>query len=323
MQPIFFEPVLQEKIWGGNKLGIYFDLPIQSQKTGEAWMISAHPNGITKVTSPQQYQGLGLDQVYQEAPELFGNPSAPQFPLLTKLIDASEALSVQVHPDDHYAQTHEGPNELGKTECWYIVSAAPGAKIVYGHKALTRQEFEQMVAQDKWSDLLTEVPVKDGDFFYVPHGTLHAIGAGIVILEIQQSSDTTYRVFDYHRKDDHGNERDLHLRQSADVTMFPHQDPQLSISKTGDQDGQVWHYLSNDYFSVYKWDLKKTLTVDLDKPYYLATVITGEGEMTVDGQVYPLKLADSFILPAGIKQVTLAGDLEIMVANPESGVSHV
>lgn len=319
MEPIFFEPVLQEKIWGGNKLGIYFDLPIPSNQTGEAWMISAHPNGVTKVKSPASFQGLGLEQLYQQAPQIFGNPKEKVFPLLTKLIDAAEALSVQVHPDDQYAQAHEGEGELGKTECWYVVSAAPGAKIVYGHKAASRQEFEELVAEDRWDDLLTEVPVKDGDFFYVPHGTMHAIGAGVLIFEIQQSSDTTYRVFDYHRKDAKGMERDLHLLQAFDVTTFPHQDPQIELTKTGNQEGQIWHYLSNQYFSVYKWDLKRELTVNLDKLYYLATVITGQGEMEIDGQVYSLELADSFIIPNGVTSVTLRGDLEILVANPETG----
>lgn len=317
MKPIFLKPVLQEKIWGGNKLGIYFDLPIPSNQTGEGWMISGHPNGVTEVTSPAELKGLPLDRLYKEQPALFGNPKEEVFPLLTKIIDASQALSVQVHPDDQYAAAHEGAGELGKTECWYIISAAPGAKIVYGHTAQTKEEFIKQVEKDNWDELLTEVPVKDGDFFYVPHGTIHAIGSGIVILEIQQSSDTTYRVYDYHRTDANGHERELHLQQSFDVTMIPHQTPELEITIDGNQEGQVVHYLTNEYFSVYKWDLKKELVVDLPKNYYLATVITGEGEMEVDGTVYPLKLADSFILPTDIQSVILRGDLEIMVANPE------
>ena len=318
MQPIFLKPVLQEKIWGGNKLGVYFDLPIPSNQTGEAWMISAHPNGITEVISPKKYAGMPLDQLFNHEKELFGNDDSPVFPLLTKLIDASQALSVQVHPDDSYAALHEGSGELGKTECWYIVSATPGAKIVYGHTAQTREDFIRKVEADQWDTLLTEVSVKEGDFFYVPHGTLHAIGKGIVILEIQQSSDTTYRVFDYHRKDEMGNERPLHLQASYDVTMFPHETPELEINVTGQQSqGQVVHFLTNDYFSVYKWDLKKELSIPLPKAYYLATVITGQGEMEIEGQIYPLKLADAFILPTQVQEVTLRGDLEIMVANPE------
>lgn len=317
MEPIFLKPVLQEKIWGGNKLGTYFDLPIPSNQTGEGWMVSAHPNGVTEVITPTEFRGIALDELYRNYPELFGNPKEKTFPLLAKIIDASQALSVQVHPDDTYASEHEGIGELGKTECWYIISATPGAKIVYGHTAKTKDEFKTMVENDQWDDLLSEVSVKDGDFFYVPHGTLHAIGAGIVILEIQQSSDTTYRVYDYHRKDAQGNERELHLSQSFDVTMIPHQVSENHITKVGDQNGQVFHYLTNEYFSVYKWDLKKELTVELPKKYYIATVITGEGEMEVDGKIYPLHLADAFILPTEVNQVTLRGDLEIMVSNPE------
>lgn len=315
MEPIFFEPVLQEKIWGGSKLGLYFNLPITSYQTGEAWLISAHPNGISKVISPQQYAGMGLDDLYQQHTELFGDKVSEKFPLLTKLIDASEKLSVQVHPDDEYALAHEG--EFGKTECWYVVSAAPGSKIVYGHIAETLEEFEDKVENGEWENLLTEVEVADGDFFYVPSGTLHAIGAGVVIMEIQQNSDTTYRVFDYDRRDEDGNARELHLDKAMDVTNIPHRVPQLNITQEVQDGGQIIHYLTTEYFSVYKWDLKKELSVKLLPTYYLATVITGEGELIIDGREYPLTLADSFILPVGISNLTLRGDLEIIVTHPQ------
>lgn len=319
MQPIFLKAVLQDKIWGGSKLYTHFGLDLPSQTIGEAWSISAHPNGVSEVISPAEFAGMGLDELYQSHPELFGGVTEERFPLLTKILDANQNLSVQVHPDDKYGLEHEG--ELGKTECWYIISADPGSKIIYGHNAQTPEEFSAMVEEGRWDDLLREVPVKDGDFFYVPHGTIHAIGAGIVILETQQNSDTTYRVYDYGRTDAQGNERDLHIQQSLDVTQFPHQDPQVNITEDSQDGGKVIHYLTNEYFSVYKWDLKKSLTVDLPKEYYLATVITGEGEMEIDGKVYPLHLADSFILPSDIQSVTLRGDLEIIVSNPETVAS--
>ena len=128
-QPIFLKPVLQDKIWGGRKLELEFGLKGPSDTVGEAWCISAHPNGVSTVISPAEYAGLGLDQLYREHPELFGNPSQTVFPLLIKILDAAAELSVQVHPDDAYGLEHEG--ELGKTECWYVISVEPGAKIVY------------------------------------------------------------------------------------------------------------------------------------------------------------------------------------------------
>ncbi|MBM9832937.1 class I mannose-6-phosphate isomerase, partial [Enterococcus faecalis] len=137
------------------------------------------------------------------------------FPLLTKILDANDWLSVQVHPDDAYGLEHEG--ELGKTECWYILHADPGAEIIYGHEAKSREELEDWIKEGCWDKLLTRVPVCTGDFFYVPSGTLHAIGPGIVILETQQSSDTTYRVYDFDRPDDSGQLRPLHIQQSLDV----------------------------------------------------------------------------------------------------------
>lgn len=318
MQPIFLKPVLQEKIWGGRKLQTQFNLDLPNDSIGEAWCISAHPHGVSTVTTPSEYQGLGLDELYEKHPELFCENHPSPFPLLIKILDANDDLSVQVHPDDAYANEHEGKGELGKTECWYIISAEPGASIVYGHHAQSREEFEAMIEAGNWEGLLRRVEVKAGDFFYVPHGTIHAIGAGIVILETQQNSDTTYRVYDYDRRDNDGNLRDLHIKQSADVTHFPHQDADTPVVMQKEQQSAVIDLLSNEFFSVYKWQSVDELAVDLPKDYYLATVIDGSGDLIIDGQSYPLTLADSFILPHGIDKVELSGSMTIIASNPES-----
>lgn len=317
MQPIFLKPVLQEKIWGGSKLQTQFNLDLPNDSIGEAWCISAHPNGVSTVTAPSKYQGKGLDELYETYPELFGDNHPTPFPLLIKILDANDDLSVQVHPDDSYANKHEGEGELGKTECWYIISAEPGASIVYGHHAQSREEFEEMVESGNWEGLLRRIEVSAGDFFYVPHGTIHAIGAGIVILETQQNSDTTYRVYDYNRRDNQGQLRDLHLKQSADVTSFPHKDANTTIAIHKDQQSAETNLLTNDYFSVYKWQTTGDLSVELPKAYYLATVIDGSGELLVGGQTYPLNLADSFILPNGIDSIKLSGSMTIIASNPE------
>lgn len=314
-EPIFLNPVLQTKIWGGKKLATQFGMTLPNDTIGESWSISAHPEGVSTIRSPKRYEGMKFDQFYQENLPLFGENPPATFPLLVKILDAAQDLSVQVHPDDTYGLTHEG--ELGKTECWYVISAEEGAKIIYGHNAETREAFADAVEKGDWDNLLREVPVKAGDFFDVPHGTMHAIGAGIVILETQQNSDTTYRVYDYDRKDDEGNPRKLHIQQALDVTRFPHTDPELNVVETVYGNSQLTHFLTNELFSVYKWEVDGDLVVDLLGAYHLATVIAGDGELEIDGQSYPLQLADSFVLPADVRSVTVRGKMTLIVSNPE------
>ena len=190
-EPLFLKAQMHDKIWGGTKLRDEFGYDIPTETTGEYWAISAHPNGVSIVDNGT-YKGQGLDKLYREHKELFGNPKSEVFPLLTKILDANDWLSVQVHPDDAYALEHEG--ELGKTECWYVIAADEDSEIIYGHNAKSKEELAKMIEAGDWDNLLTKVPVKAGDFLYVPSGTMHAIGKGILILETQQSSDTTYRV---------------------------------------------------------------------------------------------------------------------------------
>lgn len=315
MQPIILKPYFREKIWGGDSLKTDFHFDIPSDQTGEAWVISGHQNGPSIVQSPEEFKGQTFQQVFRENPALFGLKEAKEFPLLVKILDAQSDLSVQVHPDDDYARIHE--NDLGKTECWYILSAQPGAKIVYGHHAQSAQEFRQMVNQGQWDDLLRYKEVKAGDFFDVPHGTIHAIGGGITILETQQSSDTTYRVYDYNRRDDQGQTRDLHIEDSIAVSQIPHHDPELKIRTQKKGQSTISHFLTNDYFSVYKWDVKDQLTMETPSDYTLMTVISGSGSIQVGGQDYLLNKGSALVLPKAINAVNLMGNLSLMVACPE------
>lgn len=315
MQPIFFKPVLQEKIWGGNKLHTQFGLSLPNHKIGEDWAISAHPNGMSVVQSPEHLAGTTLADLYKEYPEIFNNQQLPTFPLLIKILDAADDLSIQVHPDDSYALQHEG--ELGKNECWYVISAEPNSKIIYGHTAQTKKEFTERIQHQQWSELLIEIPVKAGDFFNVPSGTIHAIGKGVVILETQQSSDTTYRVYDYNRKDPQGETRPLHIQQTIEVSSIPHEVAAVTPTVTTLPSATITHYLTNHYFSVWKWSVAETLHQELDHHYYLATVISGEGTLIVNEQSYPLKKADAFILPSGMKHITVEGTLEMIVSRSE------
>ncbi|MFV8252142.1 mannose-6-phosphate isomerase, class I [Aerococcus viridans] len=311
-EPIFLKAYLEEKIWGGQKLRSQFNLDIPSDQTGEAWVISGHEHGQSIVTSPESLAGLTLSDLYHQHPEIFLGEVAERFPLLIKIIDAKEDLSVQVHPDDAYGLAHE--NDLGKTECWYIMDADPGAYLIYGHNAQNKEQFLEMVEENEWDQLLRKVPVHAGDFFAVPAGTIHAIGGGVLILETQQSSNTTYRVYDYGRKDAQGNERDLHIQQSADVTMFPHQDTLADGRTTELPGGSIQEFWTNEYFSVAKWTVEDNLHINLSDKYQLCTVLDGQGQVTVGDKTWDVKAADAFILPSDLGEITLTGQFSLMVA---------
>lgn len=311
-EPLFLTPVMQEKIWGGNRLSTEYGYDIPSDQTGECWAISAHPNGVS-VVSNGKYKGQGLDQLYQEHPELFGHPDDQVFPLLTKILDANEWLSVQVHPDDVYAMENEG--ELGKTECWYILSAEEGSEIIYGHNATSKEELEALIASKDWDKLLTRIPVKAGDFFYVPSGTIHAIGGGITVLETQQSSDTTYRVYDFDRTDDKGQLRDLHLKESVDVATIgtPANSHPTTLSLSNLDSTLL---VSNEFFTVYKWEINFPVKMKQFAPYLLVSVLDGKGTITLDSRCYPIDKGDHFIIPNTIQNWELDGrDLKIIASH--------
>lgn len=312
-EPLFLEGVFKEKIWGGSKLESQFGYTIPSNRTGELWAISAHKNGPSTVSNGT-YKGQTLDELWQSNPELFGHSDEREFPLLTKIIDAEDDLSVQVHPDDTYGMKKEG--ELGKTECWFILSADEGSEIVYGHHAQTKDELEEMITQGDWDNLLRRIPVKAGDFFYVPSGTIHAIGSGIMILETQQSSDTTYRVYDYDRVQDDGTLRDLHIIDSLAVTTVPHTDPEpdQTIRKVGQS--TLTTLVSNDFFTVQKWTVNGPVTFNAEGPYTLVSVLEGKGELTIEDSSYTLNQGMHFVLPYGIDNWTINGDLTTIASVP-------
>lgn len=200
MKPIFLEPIEKKLIWGT-----------------EQWVISAHKNGDCNILGDKHT----LSSLWKNHPEYFGRTdSFGVFPLLTKIIDAHDDLSIQVHPDDDYAFKNEN-GSLGKTECWYILDAKPDATIVIGHNAKSTEEVKSMISNHQWSDFIREIPVKKGDFLFIEPGTVHAIKGGTLILETQQSSDITYRVYDYDRLQN-GKLRQLHVKQSIDVITAPY-----------------------------------------------------------------------------------------------------
>lgn len=315
-EPLFLEPAFQEKIWGGNKLASEFGYKIPSEHTGECWAISAHLHGPATISNGE-FKGVKLNELWDSHREVFGNAKGDVFPLLTKILDARTALSVQVHPDDKYALKHE--HELGKTECWYVISADEDSEMIYGHHAKSRAELAELIENEQWNKLLRHVPVKAGDFLYVPSGTIHAIGKGVMVLETQQSSDTTYRVYDFDRVDEKtGQKRELHIQQSIDVTNVPHEDPKLEtkVAKVGD--GTLTTFVQTDFFSVYKLELEggQSTGIRTKAPYTLFSVLDGHGKLIIEDQEYSIKKGVHFILPFVVKQWQFRGNLTLIISEP-------
>lgn len=309
---LFLEPVFQERIWGGRGLEKTFGYEIPAGNIGECWGISAHPNGESTVKNGK-YAGQKLSALWGKTPELFGTTTEEKFPLLVKVLDANSDLSVQVHPDDAYGAIHED-GELGKTECWYVIDCTDDAQLIFGHNAKTKTEAEEMIATGDWNGFLRHQPVKKGDFFYVPAGTIHALCTGIIVLEVQQSSDTTYRLYDYNRTDEAGNPRELHLEKSLDVSTIPHVDPNPERKLIVESDGlDVTQLVSNEFFSVYKYDVHGEASHEFAKPAYtLISVIDGHGK--IGGT--PVKMGDHLLAPVNMGELTFEGQFQLIVAQP-------
>lgn len=296
-------------VWGGDRLKRKFGYDIPGSHTGECWAISAHPNGDCTIKEGI-FAGKTLSELWNTEPELFGNPDMDRFPLLTKIIDAKEDLSIQVHPDDTYAKEHEN-GSLGKTECWYILDCTDNAALVLGHNACSKQELEEMIRQKRWRELIREVPVKKGDFVQIRPGTIHAIKGGIMTLETQQNSDITYRVYDYDRLTD-GKPRQLHIDKSIDVIQVP--DPvtdEYIKSAAGLPKNRLNELISCDYYKVWKLEIDQAFSFEQDHPFIIMSVIEGKG--LVNGR--DIKQGNHFILPYGFGRVDLRGEMQIIASS--------
>jgi len=309
----FLEPVFQDRIWGGRALEEKFGYDIPEGNIGECWGISAHPNGESVIKNGV-YAGKKLSMLWGHAPELFGESNAEVFPLLVKVLDANADLSVQVHPDDTYANANEN-GELGKTECWYILDCDDDADIIFGHHAQTKEEMIAMIQNGQWDQFLRRQPVAKGDFFYVPSGTIHALCKGTLVLEVQQSSDTTYRLYDYDRRDDAGNLRELHIDKSIDVSTVPHLPINPVPKMVVDSESlKVIELVNNDFFAVSKYEVNGESQHRFAKPtaYALISIIQGQG--VIDG--CSVKKGDHILAKAHAGDLNFSGDFEAIVAQP-------
>lgn len=295
MNVLFLTAPLKERIWGGDyfkKLG-----RTENETIGELWSASAHPQGESVILNGK-LKGMKLSEVYNSYPELFNNPKLNEFPILVKLIYAKDALSVQVHPNDDYALKYE--NQYGKTEGWLVLDRAENAKLVLGHNAKNKKELVKYIEENNYDELLNSVDVEVGQFFPIYAGTIHAIGAGLTILEIQQSSDVTYRFYDYHRKDANGNERELHVEKAVAVTTYEEQKVDTTNHLTLDSH-TIW---DNEYFTVSSLNVNSSEKLENPANYAIFTVATGE--FVVEGQ--KLVVGDSFILTKIANDVNILGN---------------
>lgn len=305
---LYMNPVFKQMIWGGDKLGTKWGYNIPGNNTGECWAVSAHPNGDCTIKEGT-FAGKTLSQLWTEQPELFGNVAGDRFPLLIKIIDANDDLSIQVHPDDTYADKNEN-GSFGKTECWYILDAPEGATLVIGHNAKDKAELEDMIQNGRWDAFLREVPVKKGDFIQIDPGTVHAIKGGIEILETQQNSDITYRVYDYGRLQD-GKPRELHIEKSIDVITVPAksvEDSVINISQGTKNEMNL--LMSCNYYRVWKLDIEGSMSFTQDYPFLIMSVVEGDG--LINGQ--HIKKSDHFILPYEFGKVEIQGNLQLIAS---------
>ncbi|WP_395378731.1 type I phosphomannose isomerase catalytic subunit [Fructilactobacillus frigidiflavus] len=313
-EPLFLKPIFHQKMWGGTKLK-QFNFAIPNDKTGEAWLASAYGNDLSQIINGP-YQGQTLKQVWHDEPQLFDNHRPDQaFPLLVKILDAHQSLSVQVHPSDENAQQFFAePN--GKTECWYILAAKPNSVAYYGHLAQSATEMKTAIKEHHLTDILKPIKVKPGDLIYVPAGTLHALGAGIVALEIEQSSDNTLRFYDFARVDPTtGKERPLQVERAIAVTNFPNVVPDEKITNPipDPHNADVTSILRSQYFKVNRIEIDEKTEI-FSQQYSINTVISGAGTLICDKQPYHIEMGDTFIMPTPIKNYWIKGQLTIIQA---------
>lgn len=307
---LFMEPVFHGKIWGGRKLEEMFGYKIPDGPVGECWGISAHPNGDCAV-SGGPFAGKLLSELWDEHPELFGDVEGDRFPLLIKILDATDDLSVQVHPDDDYAARNED-GSLGKTECWYVIDCDEGATIIVGQRAASREELALAIEEGRWDEVLNEIPIHPGDFFQIDAGTVHAIKEGTVILETQQSSDVTYRLYDYDRRQDDGTLRELHIEKSLDVVDYSVGAPASGAITASEVDG-VTGLVSCPAYSVDRVRVDGELSypaASAGAPFLCASVIAGEG--SVNG--VDVAVGAHFVATASCDHLDLKGSMTLIVS---------
>ncbi|MBQ2757579.1 MAG: class I mannose-6-phosphate isomerase [Clostridia bacterium] len=310
LAPVKLTPAFQDYLWGGERLKTDFNKKTDLTPLAESWELSAHKAGESTVTEGP-YQGLPLTAYLEKIGKAALGTNAARFdyfPVLIKFIDAKQNLSVQVHPNDAFALENEG--EYGKTEMWYVLDCEEGAALYCGFaKDVTKEEYASAIASNTLTDILNRVPVSRGDVFFIPAGTVHAIGAGIVICEIQQNSNTTYRVYDYGRRDKDGNTRPLHVEKALAVSNL---EKAPAHHKTPNGDNVL--LADCPYFNVRRLVLHGMRVLPVTTDTFISLTITdGQGTLIGKHGVLSFTKGDSLFIPAQNEEFTLNGEGEIII----------
>lgn len=305
--PLILKPVIKNYIWGGKRLIDEYGFETDADSAAEAWTLACHKDGTNTVLNGE-LSGKSLSEVLK----LWG--FSENFPILIKLIDAHDRLSVQVHPDNSYAFKNEG--EPGKTEMWYIVDAEEGSRLAYGfNRKLDKAEFEERIKTNTLDEVINYVPVKKGDVFFITAGTLHAIGKGILIAEIQQNSNTTYRVSDYGRLGADGKPRELHLEKALDVTVTDKPAlPYGAVGKTQELSfGTVRSLAECEFFKTELLTLSGETEIIPDGNFVSLTVLSGNATLEYENEKYDCKKGDSILIPKDTP-AKIFGKAEIIIS---------
>ncbi len=298
IKPLFFE-----KIWGGDKIASEFNL--SSKNIGEAWVVSGLKGSSSEIDS-SKFSEKTLDILYKNKPELFGNYPTEEFPLLIKLIHAKQNLSIQVHPDDKYAQEKEKA-PFGKYESWYVLEAPKGTKIIVGHNFKNQKEVQNAFDNQQWENKFPEIDIQPGDTFDITPGTVHAICEGTYLYEIQQSCDITYRLYDYGRLEN-GQPRELHIQKSKETIDFKKQ-------KVSKQKIKGTNLIDNIYFNLDKEEIKGSKEIKYDVFFLAITCIKGSG--TINNK--KLSKNESFIVTnKECKElIKFDGNMDLLIGFPK------
>lgn len=313
LYPIKLNPYVSETIWGGKKLIEEYGVKTEKNNAAEGWMLSCHDAGSSTVANGE-FAGKSFADVVKENPELCGKNAEKfsDFPILIKFIDAMDNLSVQVHPTKEYCEkTGRGQS---KTECWYIIDAEEDAYLILGFEnKITPEEFKAAIENNTLTDYVSKVPVKKGDFFFIESGTLHAICKGILLAEVQESSNTTYRIYDYNRVGNDGKPRELHVEDGAAVTKLEKY-TQPDFCKGADLDTPERRLLADcPLFKVWKLDLNGEIDGIADENSFVSLLIMdGNGTLDVCGETVSLTKGESIFIPANAGEYKISGKMEII-----------
>ena len=306
MYPIKFENIYFNKIWGGRDLELFRN-NLPEGNIGESWDVACHSHG-TSVIKNGEFKGRKLDELIKlKGSELIGTKiSKETFPLLIKLINAKDKLSVQVHPEDKYAMETEG--EMGKTEVWYVVEAFSGANLVVGTKeGCTKEQFKKAIEEGKLEAYMNKIPVKKGEVYFVKSGLIHAIGEGVIIAEIQQNSDTTYRVYDYNRG------RELHVEKALNVVNLDLKGERSTGVKAQMDGYSKTYYCACDKFSLELYDVNEAFSESSDKErFYVFTCVDGQGKIKYSNGTESIEKGESILIPAYLGEYMVSGNIKLL-----------